>query len=107
MNTAVAILGLAVLATTASCERQPIDRNQGVYEENKALVRQWIEEGFNKRSLAIVDELFVEQFAINGQVVGRDGLKRSMSQYLMAFPDLRVTIDESLAERNKVGIWYT
>jgi steroid delta-isomerase-like uncharacterized protein len=107
MNTVVAIFGLAVLASTAACERQAIDRTQGVNDENKAFVRQWIEEGFNKKNLAIVDDLFAEQFSVNGQIVGRDGLKRSMGQHLMGFPDLHVTIDESLAEGNKVGIWYT
>jgi steroid delta-isomerase-like uncharacterized protein len=107
MNTVVAIFGLAVLAITAACERQPIGGTEGVNDENKALVRQWIEEGFNKQNLAIVDDLFTEQVSVNGQIVGRDGLKKSMSRHLKGFPDLRVTIDESLAEGNKVGIWYT
>src|SRR5262245_63998008 len=107
MNTIVAILGLAVLAIVAACGRQPIDRTEGVTAENKAFVRQWIEEGFNKQNLAIVDDLFAEQLSVNGQIVGRDGLKSSMGRHLRAFPDLHVTIDESLAEGNKVGIWYT
>jgi predicted ester cyclase len=55
----------------------------------------------------VVDELFAERFAVNGQVVGRDGLKQSMSRYLGSFPDLRVTVDEIVAEGDKVGIWYT
>lgn len=76
-------------------------------ERNKLLVRRWIEEGFNKRSLIVVDELFVERFAVNGHVVGRDGLKQSMSRHLMGFPDLHVNIDEIVAEENRVGIWYT
>jgi predicted ester cyclase len=81
-------------------------RNRGT-EGNKLLVRRWIEEGFNKRSLAVVDELFVERFVVNGQGVGRDGLKQSMSRHLTGFPDLHVTIDEIVAEKNRVGIWYT
>jgi predicted ester cyclase len=30
-----------------------------------------------------------------------------MSGHLIGFPDLYVTIDDTIAEGNKVGIWYT
>jgi len=76
-------------------------------ERNKGLVRRWIEEGFNERSLAVVDELFTDRFAVNGHVVGREGLKQSMSRHIAGFPDLRVVIDDIVAEGSKVGIWYT
>lgn len=76
-------------------------------EQNKALVRQWIEEGFNKRGLKVVDESFVEGFMVNGRKIGREGLKQSMTRHLTAFPDLHVVIDEIMAEGNKVGVWYT
>lgn len=76
-------------------------------EQNKALVRRWIEEGFNKRDLKVVDELFVEDFIVNGRKIGRGSLKQSMSRHLTAFPDLHVMIAEIIAEGDKVGIWYT
>ena len=76
-------------------------------EQNKALVRRWIEEGLNQRTLPVVDELFVERFAVNGHVIGRDGVKQSMSRHLLGFPDLHVTIDEIVAEGDKVALWYT
>jgi len=101
------VFWLAVLAIIAGCERQPIDRTEDIGDENKALVRRWIEEGFNRQNLAVVDELIAEQFSVNGQTIGRDGLRMSMSRYLMGFPDLRVTIDDILAEGSKVGVWYT
>jgi predicted ester cyclase len=74
---------------------------------NKALARRWIEEGFNRGKLAVVDEIFAEGFVVNGQRVGRQGVRRSMSGFLTAFPDLHVTLDEVLAEGEKVGLWYT
>jgi steroid delta-isomerase-like uncharacterized protein len=107
MNRTIAVFWLAVLAIIAGCERQPIDRTEDVGDENKALVRRWIEEGFNRQNLAVVDELIAEQFSVNGQTIGRDGLRMSMSRHLMGFPDLRVTIDDILAEGSKVGVWYT
>ena len=96
MNRTIAVFWLAVLAIIAGCERQPIDRTEDIGDENKALVRRWIEEGFNRQNLAVVDELIAEQFSVNGQTIGRDGLRMSMSRHLMGFPDLRVTIDDIL-----------
>ena len=107
MDTAGARFWIAVLAIIAGCDSQQIDRTEGVSVENKAFVHRWIEEGFNKQNLLVVDELFAEQFSVNGQTIGRDGLKTSMSRHLTGFPDLYVTIDDTIAEGNKVGIWYT
>ena len=76
-------------------------------EQNKAVVRRWIEQGFNRRNPAIVDELFVEDVVIGGQPVGRARLRQSMIQRLTAFPDLVVTITDILAEGDQVVIWYT
>jgi steroid delta-isomerase-like uncharacterized protein len=104
-------VGLAVLIYPArldsiAAQTGPLVRDAPV-ERNKALVRRWIEEGFNKRSLIVVDELFAERFAVNGHVIGRDGLKQSMTRHLGGFPDLHVAIDAIVAEGSKVGIWYT
>jgi steroid delta-isomerase-like uncharacterized protein len=104
---ATTLLWAAILATTADCQAQTPDTRKASTERNKALVRRWIEEGFNQSSLNVVDELFAERVRINGQIVGRDGLKQSMSRHVRGFPDLHVTIDEIVAEGRKVGIWYT
>jgi steroid delta-isomerase-like uncharacterized protein len=107
MNTTIAVIWIAILAITAGCERQPVDARAGGSDENKTFVLRWIEEGFNRQNLAVVDDVFAEQLSINGQNVGRDGLKRSMSQHLKGFPDLHVTIDDTIAEGNRVGVWFT
>jgi steroid delta-isomerase-like uncharacterized protein len=88
-------------------EAQPIEPAASGSTRNEALVRRWIDEGFNKHHLAVVDELFAEGFAVNGHRIGREGLKQSMTRHLAAFPDLHVTIDDMIAEGGKVGIWYT
>jgi steroid delta-isomerase-like uncharacterized protein len=90
-------LGLAVLGHLGD---SPTERNKG-------LARRWIEEGFNKRNLTVVDELFAERFAVNGHAIGREGLRQSMSRHIASFPDLHVTIDDMVAEGGKVGLWYT
>src|SRR5512132_826147 len=104
-------VGIAVLISISGsqsiggAQSQP-DRGVGL-EQNKALVRRWIEEGFNKRDVRIADALFVQGFIANGQKIGREGLKHSMTRHLTAFPDLRVVINEIIAEGDKVVIWYT
>lgn len=103
-------VGLAVLlsATHSSGNAQSQQRTPlNSVEQNKALVRRWIEQGFNKTELSVVDELFAEDFVVNGQKIGRQGLKQGMTGRLTAFPDLHVTITEILAEGDKVGLWYT
>jgi steroid delta-isomerase-like uncharacterized protein len=105
-------VGLAVLTclvgwdSLANAQAQRGASDSGL-ERNKLIVRRWIEEGFNKHSLMVVDELFAERFAVNGNVIGRDGLKQSMTRHFGGFPDLHVTIDDIVAEGSKVGIWYT
>lgn len=76
-------------------------------EQNKQLVRRWIEEGFNNRDLKVVDEIFAETLSINGVMIGRENLKQSMKRRFTAFPNLHVTIEEIIGEGDKVGIWYT
>jgi predicted ester cyclase len=107
MNAAIAVFSTALLIIIPGCQRQPVESPEFVGAENKALVRRWVEEGFNRQNLAVVDELFAAQFSVDGQIIGRDGLKRSMTRHLVGFPDLHVTIDDIIAEGNKVGIWYT
>jgi steroid delta-isomerase-like uncharacterized protein len=79
----------------------------GNAEQNKALVRRWIEEGFNEKRLSAVDEIFIDDLVVNGQRVGRAGLRQNMSRRFTAFPDLRVTITAVVAEADMVVIWYT
>jgi len=104
-------LGLAMLTydghSSSSIAAQSAPRAPAVNQErNKALVRRWIDEGFNRKNPAIVSEIFVEDFVVGGQRIGRAGLRQNMMQRLAAFPDLEVTLTEVLAEGDKVVIWY-
>ena len=75
-----------MLVAAPSGQRPPA----ATLEQNKALVRRWIDEGFNKRNPAVVDQLFVEDVVIGGQPIGRARLRQNMAQRLAAFPDLHV-----------------
>ena len=80
-------------------------------EENKALTRRQLEEVFNKHNPGAVDQFFgpdyVNHSALPGMPNDRDGLKASVSGFLSAFPDLKVTSDFQVAEGDKVVMRYT
>ena len=90
------------------CAATPAQRAAGTNgEQIKTLVRRWIEQGFNRRDLTVVDELFVSEVIVNGQRVSRPAVKQSMSRFITAFPNLRVTITEAISEGDKTVIFYT
>lgn len=67
-------------------------------EENKALVRRFIEEGFNKRNISVTDEYFAEDFVnyspMFGQAPDREGLKKAFEIFFEACPDIQVIIED-------------
>jgi steroid delta-isomerase-like uncharacterized protein len=75
-------------------------------EQNKTLTRRFYEEVFNKKNLDTVNELcapgFVDHNAMPGQGPGPNGLKDWFRQFFEAFPDMKATIDEMVAERDLV-----
>ena len=75
-------------------------------EENKAIVRRIWEEVLNKQNLALVDELIDTNYVYHGpggqEVKGPEGLKQVFTMYLTAFPDLHFTIEDMVAEGDKV-----
>ncbi len=77
-------------------------------EENKAVERRVIEE-LNRGSLDIVDQLFAPNYVYHGPVEakGPEGFKQFWSMATSAFPDLKMTIDDMIAEGDKVVTLYT
>ena len=75
-------------------------------EDNKAIVRSFVDEVLNKRDSSAIDRLFATDFVNHTPQPGvpptRDGIKRFFSMFLSAFPDLRASINDQVAEENKV-----
>ncbi len=80
-------------------------------EENKAVVRRfwgvW-EEG----NIGLVDELVAPDYVnhspgIPDQPEGPEGIKAVVSMFRGGMPDLRVVIDDMIAEGDKVAVRYT
>lgn len=75
-------------------------------EENKARTRRFYEEVWNKGNLAIVDELCATNFVNHnpgpGEAPGPEGLKQIATMIRTAFPDMHMTVDDMIAEGDKV-----
>jgi steroid delta-isomerase-like uncharacterized protein len=80
-------------------------------EENKTLIREIIEEIWNQGDLAAVDRYFapdyVDHSPLPGQAPGSEGYKQAAAAMREAFPDLRLTLEDILAEGDKVAFRYT
>jgi steroid delta-isomerase-like uncharacterized protein len=79
-------------------------------EDNKADVRRGYEEGFNQRNLAVFDELMASDYVwhiASTTVQGREPAKQLISRFLTAFPDGRYTIEDMIAEGDRVVVRQT
>ena len=79
-------------------------------EENKAIVRRVIEELVNKGNLAIADEVLATNYIYHfptHDIKGPEGFKEFIGTMRTAFPDLHVTIDDLIAERDTVAALFT
>ncbi len=80
-------------------------------EENKALIRRIAEEIFNKKNLAVVDELVDNDYVFHGgpggQEKGRENFKQMQTILFTTFPDIRLTIEDMVAEGDKLAYRYT
>jgi len=79
-------------------------------EENKANVRRFAD-GLNQKNVAVIDELctpdYVNHDPANPQVRSREDYKQWFTGLSAAFPDLHFTIDDILAEGDKVAYRFT
>src|SRR5687768_8514756 len=77
-------------------------------ETNKTVSRRFFEEIFGKGNLAVADEIIAKDHvnsgpgSIPGLPTGPEGTKQLVTVYRNAFPDIRFTIDEQIAEGDKV-----
>ena len=79
--------------------------------DNKNVIRTFIEVVINQGRLERADDIVIEDFVeldpLPGQAQGREGLKEVIRQMRSAFPDINWTVDEMLAEGDKVLTRFT
>ncbi len=82
-------------------------------ETNKTVSRRFFEEVFGKGKLNVLDEIVAKNHINSGPgnppglVPGIEGTKQLVTMYRNAFPDIRFTVDEQIAEGDKVVTRWT
>ncbi|MBO4252455.1 ester cyclase [Streptomyces griseorubiginosus] len=70
-------------------------------KRNAAVARRWLTEGAMGQ-VGLAEKTFTADFRTNGRLVGTAGPQRNVANRLNGFPDLEVTIEEQLADDDKV-----
>jgi steroid delta-isomerase-like uncharacterized protein len=79
-------------------------------EQNKANARRGFEEVWNQGKLAVVDELTDPNVVLHDPTMtmhGSEQFKQFVMMYLSAFPDAHFTVEDQIAEGDKVVTRYT
>lgn len=76
-------------------------------EENKAIVRRFYEEFANQGILSVAEELVAPDFVDHNPpgpdfAPGLEGLKQVFTMFRSAFPDMILTVEDQIAEGDKV-----
>jgi steroid delta-isomerase-like uncharacterized protein len=81
-------------------------------EENKAQVRRLLEEGFSQGNIEVVDDVLNPDFVCydpnseSGEIRGAETIKGEIEYFRNAVPDLTYTVEEQIAEGEKVVTRY-
>jgi len=82
---------------------------QNTLEENKALIRRWFEEVWNKGRADAIAEMMAENAVAHGlsddaakPLRGPQGFLPFHAQFREAFPNIEVVVEDTIAEGNKV-----
>lgn len=75
-------------------------------DQNKALVKRLYQELLTKNNTQVVDELvagnYVDHYAPPGLPAGPDGLKALAAMYGSAFPGMKLTFEDQIADGDRV-----
>jgi steroid delta-isomerase-like uncharacterized protein len=81
-------------------------------KQNKALVREWLDEVLTRGNTRRIDELFTPNYVLHDpslaqEVHGHEGVKRFAATFRSASPDVCFTIEDQIAEGDMVVTRWT
>ena len=76
-------------------------------ERNKAIVRQFYHQVLNRKQLDAIDTLCAPTYHGDAPGADRAAFKQFYGRFLAAFPDLRVSFEEVIAEGDRVVVRAT
>jgi steroid delta-isomerase-like uncharacterized protein len=106
------VLVLSACQTTASTPptAKPAAQNETL-EQNKALARRVLEEAASQQKPELLDELFASDYVLhdpaNPMVHDRETFKQFLGGHYTAFPDVKWTIEDVVAEGDRVVVRWT
>lgn len=76
--------------------------------DNKALVRRWFDEVWNNRRIDLAREMIRDDvvafgLAEGGNAVTFDGFRSFYTRFVGAFPDIRITVDDVIADGDRTA----
>jgi steroid delta-isomerase-like uncharacterized protein len=87
-----------------------IGKEVAVSQQDEAIVRRLIEEGWNRGNLAVVNDCLADRYVQEGPletVRGPEGEKAMITKYRNAFPDCNIQIDEMFSAGDRVVVRFT
>jgi len=96
---------LAAGVSLAGCATQPAPTD--IVERNKRVVRTLYEECLNRGRLERLPELVADEYEGVSKTRGPDGFRIIVEGLRTGFPDIRYTIEDLLAEDDRVVIRWT
>ena len=86
--------------------------NETILEQNKQIVRRYLEECWNQGKMDRVEQLVTADCRYHDPVfpsltAGAENLKRHIAMCRNGFPDLHYSIDDVIAERDEVVMHWT
>jgi steroid delta-isomerase-like uncharacterized protein len=84
--------------------------SEQVSQQNKTLARRWFDDLFSRGDLAAANEILSADFVDHlprGDERGLEELKHYVTMYRSAFPDIQDTVEEVVAEGDKVVVRWT
>ena len=78
-------------------------------EENKTIVRQYLEAVWNQKDMSVIDKCIAPDLIQHVRNVppGPEGIKRFFQMIYSSFPDAHLTVDDMLAEGDQVMWRFT
>ncbi len=95
---------LVLLGFSFSCQQQV---QEGITEEEVGAWTDSVLKMWNEANLTVVDEVYAPELVRHdcGQpddIVGLENIKNYLKNFFNAFPDLNITVDETIVEGNKL-----
>ncbi len=106
---AVILCSVASTARVTSKGDSPVE--ESVLRDNKALIRKLFEEEINQKDLTVMESMVTDDYVSHNDSVGAPSEIKQTEKFLAAvfaaFPDTHVTIEDMIAESDKVVVRNT